>query len=86
MAELEANSPWLKALTDRSSADFKVAKEWLDEHGANLIQSSSAKQYYDEIDSDVIDSVRDTFGVYSFPLDKNNKATGFEFFSTPALL
>jgi hypothetical protein len=65
-AELEQQSPWLRTLLDRSSADFFVANEWLNQNGGGYIESSTAKQYYQEMtDGEFTKVVKDTFGAFA---------------------
>jgi len=62
--ELDAENPRLKIALDRSFADFTAAQKWLDKH-SDLIVSSTAKHYYDEISDMENDVVMDSSLFYS---------------------
>ena len=47
-AEVDAQMPRVKIALERSFADFTQASTWLEAHG-ELINSSPAKQYYQEV-------------------------------------
>lgn len=49
IAEVDAQMPRLKIAFERSFADFTIASKWLEEKGGEFINTSPAKQYYDEV-------------------------------------
>lgn len=57
--------PRFKIAFDRTYADFTTAKDWLSSNGAELISTSSAKAYYDEIQAMDTDCIIDIPTAYS---------------------
>lgn len=64
-AALDNEMPRLKIAFERTHADFTAASKWLAENGQELIETSPAKQYYDEIQSMGEDMVMSISMAYS---------------------
>lgn len=64
MAEVDAEMPRLRIAIERSYADFTLAANWLKANGGELISTSPAKQYYDEVTNSVHDSVKNIAALY----------------------
>ncbi len=49
IADLDNEMPRLRVAIERSYADFRLAASWLRANGGGYIDTSPAKQYYDEV-------------------------------------
>lgn len=69
MSQLDAEMPRLKIAFERTYADYMTAAKWLAEKGGEFIESSPARQYYDELLSMENEPVKD---IPTFYATKNN--------------
>jgi hypothetical protein len=50
-ADIEGEMPRFKIVFNRTYADFMAAAEWLVKNGGDFIETSAAKEYYNEVRS-----------------------------------
>ena len=65
IADVDAERPRLKIAIERSYADYTTAATWLLAHDQDLISSSPAKSYYDEVQGLDKGAVKDIAAFYA---------------------
>jgi hypothetical protein len=64
-ADIDGEMPRFKIAFNRTYADFTAAAEWLVKNGSTFIETSPAKQYYDEVCAIDRSSILDIPAAYS---------------------